>query len=130
MFDVIRLAIPHLEQSTAGMIINIFSVAPASALAIAAPMPRPNGVTGFTQTLPDRAGRPQDGEPGPAYKRAVTLCRASGGRLDLQRPSERKHGIAVLTASESEVPRLWWSSGSFPLDGAMARRWQLIAVLR
>ena len=44
MFDVTRLAIPHLKQSPAGVIINMSSVAGRFGFArTAAPTPPPNG---------------------------------------------------------------------------------------
>src|SRR5579862_4884777 len=52
MFDVTRLAIPHLKQSKAGVIINMSSVAGRFGFANRSPYAATKwGVTGFTKTL-------------------------------------------------------------------------------
>jgi NAD(P)-dependent dehydrogenase (short-subunit alcohol dehydrogenase family) len=43
MFDVTRLAIPHLKQSKSGCIINLSSIAGRFGFANRSPMPPPNG---------------------------------------------------------------------------------------
>src|SRR3974390_522059 len=52
MFDVTRLAIPHLKRSTAGVVINLSSIAGRHAFANRSPYAASKwGVIGFTKTL-------------------------------------------------------------------------------